>query len=169
MSCSRPQDAPMARLRVSDATEMDVTTRPGEVNSIVNMGASQAGVVGSTRQWEGRVEDGGGTTWWTEAVRRHGWRRRRTRERRWSDGQWTEAVRRDDDDGICMSWLVCASEMHVRSRPIIAMCVAIDPANQWEIANVDLDAVERVVILAHHLWMTCIKRTKRSKAKQMRS
>ena len=79
----------MARLRVSDATEMDVTTRPGEVNSIVNTGAGEAGVADSAHQWEGRVEDGGGTTWWTEVVRRQGWRRRRTRERRWSDGQST--------------------------------------------------------------------------------
>ena len=169
MSCSRPQDAPMARLRVSDATEMDVTTRPGEVNSIVNMGASQAGVVGSTRQWEGRVEGRGGSTWWTEAVLRQGRRRRRTRERRWSDGQLFEAVRRDDDDGICMSWLICASEMHVRSRLTIAIDVTMDPVNQFETANVDLDAVEQVVILAHRLWMTCVEGAKRSKAKQRRS
>lgn len=130
MSCSRPQDAPMARLRVSDAMEMDASTRPGEVNSIVNMGASEAGVVGSARQWEGRVEDGGGSTWWTEAVLRQGWRSRRTMERRWRDGQLFEAVRGDDDDGICMSWLMCASEMHVRSRLTIAIGVAIDPINQ---------------------------------------
>lgn len=105
-------------------------------------------------RWNHVVGRGGASPWMAQTTADG------TTVERWP----TQVVRCDDDDGICALSLWYAGEMHVRGHPYIAVDVTIDPAYQWDTANIDFHSVEQVEILAHRLQTTRANGEKRREA-----